>query len=204
MAVIQIDASSGTRADLLDALVDLRLVFFAGWPFLVPPDRVAQTETARRWLENPHLILVTAFDGPRLVGINMAVPLADAWPGASPFDLWLRRRGMSRENFACAQTHTLPDYRGKGLNSKMMERFDAEVARAGFAGRVIEHLVRPANDTRAPEGFTPATGYFLKRGFERIPARSHRSTWADIGDARASEKIFELLVKWASPQQKSA
>lgn len=183
----------------LDELVALRAAFYAEWPYLRTTDRTKERAFLEAVLSHPDSIVVAMFDGGALAACNVSQPLENAIHGFPlPFQAWLARQNVAADDMVYSvYTLSWPQYRGAGLNREMSRLLDDEIARRGFAGRVIHNIIRHAGDKRAPKGWRPSTGYFFRMGYEMAGRSLSRMSWTDIGDDAPSEKVFEHLVKWA-------
>ena len=129
-------------AELEAALADvarLRIAVFRDWPYLYDGTLEYEREYLTTYRDSPGALLVGAFYRDVLVGASTSTPMEDhAAEFAAPF----AARGIPLEKILYgAESVLLPEYRGKGIGTRLLDRF-AECARARGAKRLLLEMRR--------------------------------------------------------------
>lgn len=185
----------------LDELWPLRKKFFSEYPYLQDNTDQINIELTKKFLSMPGVLLILAFDNKKIAIAAVSVPFIEYKPTEDyrrPYRKFFYKTNTKPEDFIQGiWTLSKPKYRNKGITSAIGNLLNEEVKRLGYKGRLMENVVRPINDVRAPEGYLAASKFFLeKRGYVKIDVKPVSSYWTDIGDNRPTEKILEHYVRW--------
>lgn len=180
------------RFSLARPLADLKGEYFAEYPYLQPRTPDLDLNIVRSILMDPAAIVVTAFDGDKLVGANLSLPASIG--NAAHAVKWFERNGLDVSKWL----HSLyilnrPGYRAQGVSAAMREALDAEAIRQGYEGRIA--MVLDRHDEKAPEGYRHPRGYFLKQGYEEMDVPPLKMGWTDIGDTESTVKQYLFMAK---------
>lgn len=185
--------------DYVEQILELRAPFFAEYPYLQDPtDMDFQRSLVTKFLDIEGLILVVALDGNKIVGVSTGAPFTSMDLDREEFRKFFFQTKTKPEDFFYGiWTLTNPEYRRMGINATFGDMLNKILSEDGYKGRLMENIVRPKFDPRAPEGFTASSEFFLKkRGYVKIDVKSRASIWKDVGDDEITTKYFDFYCRW--------
>ena len=180
-------------APVLDDLAALRIAVFRDWPYLYDGDLAYEREYLSAYRDNPHAIVVAAFDGARLVGAATGTPMTDhAEDFAAAFD----GSGYDlAELFYCAESVLLPAYRGQGAGHRFFDLREAHARALGARFAAFCSVERSADHPARPAGYRPLDPFWRKRGYAPLPGVVAEFGWKDLGDARETRKPLQFWIR---------
>ncbi|MCB1333581.1 MAG: GNAT family N-acetyltransferase [Roseivivax sp.] len=177
----------------LDDVARLRIAVFRDWPYLYDGDFTYEQRYLQSYRDSARAVLVGAFDGAALVGAATGTPMEDhAGDFAAPF----AQTGLALNDiFYCAESVLLAEYRGRGVGHRFFDLREAHARRLGRRYSAFCAVIRPANHSARPVGYSPLDPFWRARGYAPLPGVIARFRWTDVGDDRQTEKPLQFWLR---------
>lgn len=192
--MIRVESLTGAAIDaVIDDVARLRIAVFRDYPYLYDGDREYERRYLQTYRDSPGAVVITAFDGARIVGAATGTPLEEH---ADEFGAPFTERGfVLTDIFYCAESVLLSDYRGKGLGHAFFDRRENH-ARALARTRSTFCSVRRGDDHPAkPEDYRPLDGFWTKRGYAPVEGLTATFRWKDLGEDAESAKTLQFWMR---------
>ncbi|WP_413205628.1 GNAT family N-acetyltransferase [Rhodospirillum sp. A1_3_36] len=176
-----------------DDLARLRISVFREFPYLYD----GTTEYERKYLETYAKardgVVVTAFDGDRVIGAATALPLtAEPDHMAAPF----REAGIAPETvFYFGESVLEPAYRGRGLGHAFFDGRENHARDLGYTTSAFCAIIRPEDHPRRPADYRPLDAFWTKRGYVRQESMTCQMTWQDLDEDSQSPKTLRFWTR---------
>jgi GNAT superfamily N-acetyltransferase len=190
-----------TGPDLVAALPELarlRITVFREWPYLYDGSAAYEEEYLGGLAKADDAVIVAARDGPTIVGMATASPLAAHTVAFVPL---FQSQGFDPVTiFYCGESVLLPAYRGRGIGHLFFDLREAHAGKLNAAGAGYTHsafcgVVRADDDPRRAEGYVPLDGFWRKRGYAPVDGLVGSYDWREIGQADETRKAMQFWVK---------
>ena len=200
MSRIEVRTFAGAGiAPYLDAIAALRIVVFREWPYLYAGDCAHEKDYLAAYAQSAQSLFALAFDGERVVGASMGLPLADETALVQqPF---LDREIALDDVFHFGESVLLADYRGMGLGHRFFDERERHARQLGrFAMTSFCAVERAPDDPRRP-GNSPSNDMFWsKRGYRRQDDMLCQVEWPEVGVAG---KVCHRMRFWLRPLERA-
>jgi GNAT superfamily N-acetyltransferase len=192
MSLVFRDHVGPAIAEVVADLARLRVTVFRDWPYLYAGDEGYERRYLARYARGDSIV-VSAFDGDRMVGAATGMPLTDH---ADDFAAAFEGSGIDMNDvFYCAESVLLSEYRGQGAGHAFFDRREAHAVRLGFGKVAFCGVVRPADHPDRPEGYRPLDGFWRARGYAPVPGVVAHFGWRDIGAAEETKKPLQFWMR---------
>lgn len=179
-------------APALDDLARLRIAVFRDWPYLYDGDLAYEREYLKVY-QSPGAVVVTAWDGDRMIGASTGAPMEDhAEDFASAF---AHRPEKLDQIFYCSESVLLPEYRGHGLGHAFFDGREAQGRALGRRYSAFASVKRPADHPLRPADYRPLDGFWQKRGYAPLPGVVAEFDWKDIDQSQSTRKPLQFWMK---------
>jgi GNAT superfamily N-acetyltransferase len=185
--------SGAALAAALGDLADLRIAVFAAYPYLYAGDPAYEAEYLKEFTAASDAVLVAAFDGSRIVGAATASPMqAQKAEFCAPFEA----RGIDPAKlFYFGESVLLSQYRGRGIGHAFFDHREAQARQCGAAAATFAAVIRPADHSARPAGYTPLDAFWTKRGYAPVPGLVTELAWQEHGEAAESPKPMQYWMR---------
>lgn len=128
------------------------------------------TAWLRPIISDPKSIIIAALDDEKLVYFSTSRIVAAAHPFGHPVSVWLKSIGV-KSSSALVSTYSAIDaaYQGQGIVPAAAKVHTAEIARQGYALRIIHIVVSDEADPDAPNGFRSQHTFYERIGYQPVP-----------------------------------
>lgn len=174
--------------ELIPQLGQLRIAVFHDFPYLYEGSLEYEQDYLFGYTQNPLSIAFGIFDGSKLVGATMGIPLNSVSKTTrQPF---IDRGFNTDEIFYFGESLLLPAYRGQGLGHLFFDIREKHALENGFKITAFCSVVRPENHLLRPSNYRPNNDFWKKRGYIEQDFYCKMS-WLDRNETEETEK--ELL-----------
>ncbi|WP_341905838.1 GNAT family N-acetyltransferase [Fluviicola taffensis] len=174
--------------ELIPQLGQLRIAVFHDFPYLYEGSLEYEQDYLYGYTQNPLSIAFGIFDGAKLVGATMGIPLNSvAKTTQQPF---IDRGLNTDEIFYFGESILLPAYRGQGLGHLFFDVREKHALENGFKVTAFCSVVRPEDHPLHPADYRPNTDFWKKRGYIE-QNYCCKMSWLDRNETEETEK--ELL-----------
>lgn len=162
----------------LDAVAQLRIAVFAGWPYLYAGNVEYERRYLGRYAASPRCLFVLAVAGGEVVGATTALPLDEE---DAAIREPLERAGLDPRRVAYfGESVLLPEWHGQGIGHRFFDEREAWArGQGGFTHAVFCAVERDADDTRRPPGARSLEAFWSGRGYVRQDGVSCRLDWPE-------------------------
>ncbi len=170
-----------------DALAALRITVFRDYPYLYEGDVAYEQEYLKTYSNAESALMFGAFYRNSLVGATTCIPLEDETEDVKkPF----RDAGMRlSEIFYFGESILLSEFRGLGIGNKFFDAREAHAAGFGtFHSTCFCAVQRPEDHPLRPDGYQPLDGFWIKRGYRKVPELVSHFEWKDVGESESTAK----------------
>ncbi len=178
--------------DVFDDLARLRIAVFRDFPYLYEGTVDYEKTYLQTYANAERAFLFAVYDGDQMVGATTCIPLADETEEVQqPF----REAGYDLSKiFYFGESILLPAYRGRGLGHRFFDEREAHAASfGGYSTTCFCAVLRPPDHPLCPNDYRPLDDFWIKRGYQRVPALTSQFDWQDIGEAASTPKT---MVYW--------
>lgn len=174
--------------ELIPQLGQLRIAVFHDFPYLYEGSLEYEQDYLFGYTQNPLSIAFAIFDGPKLVGATMGIPLNSVSKTTrQPF---IDRGFNPDEIFYFGESLLLPAYRGQGLGHLFFDVREKHALENGFKITAFCSVIRPENHPLRPSNYRSNNDFWKKRGYIEQDFYCKMS-WLDRNETEETEK--ELL-----------
>ncbi len=198
--MIRVEVLTGAALDrALDDVARLRIEVFRAWPYLYDGDPGYERNYLRTYRDSARAVLVAAFDGDRLVGASTGAPMQDH---ATDFAAAFAQSCLPlRDIFYCAESVLLPECRGQGIGHRFFDLREDHARRHGFTHAVFCSVLRPADHSLRPDGYTPLDAFWRKRGYAPLEGVVAQFRWKDIDVPDETAKPLQFWGRRLAPYE---
>jgi GNAT superfamily N-acetyltransferase len=183
------DAARAVAGDL----ARLRISVFRDFPYLYDGTLEYERSYLETYAKARDGVVVTAFDGDRVIGAATALPLSDE-PDTitAPF----RAAGLAVEDiFYFGESVLEPAYRGRGLGHAFFDGREAHARALGYKTAAFCAVVRPEDHPRRPATYRPHDVFWTKRGYVRQENLTCEMRWRDLDETSQSPKTLRFWLR---------
>lgn len=179
---------------VLPALARLRIEVFRDWPYLYDGSLAYEQTYLDKFAATVGSVIVAAHDGDAIVGCATAAPLLGHEPEfAEPF---LKAGYDPTRIFYFGESVLRAPYRGRGIGHAFFDHREAAARQvAGVTHIAFCGVLRPADHTAKPADYVPLDGFWLKRGYSKVPELVAQYAWTDVGDTAKSSKPMQFWMR---------
>lgn len=175
-----------------DAIADLRIQIFRGFPYLYDGTRAYEQKYLKHYL-NKHSLIVGAFDGKKLVGAATCGILSEH---DKSFSETLSDAGFNPETMLyCGESVLLPEYRGQGIGHAFFDRREAHGRDLGLQFSCFAAVNRPLNHPLKPENYQPLDEFWYKRDYVPLEGVEADFSWKDVDQLKETDKTMQIWLK---------
>lgn len=177
----------------LPEIARLRITIFKEFPYLYKGAEDSETKYLQAYAEAPDACMFVVRDGKTIIGAITGIPLSgEPAAFAAPFTAGPFRLDTI---YYLGEVLFLPDYRGQGLGSRLLQEFENHVR----ALRRYQHLagatiVRPENHPLRPDDYRPIDGLLIRAGLVKYPELRVTLPWPDL-DGNVTENTMVFWMK---------
>ena len=177
----------------LDDVARLRIAVFRDWPYLYDGTLDYEREYLSAYRDNPHALLVGAFDGDRLVGASTSTPMEDH---AEAFAKPLAGQGIALSDiYYGAESVLLPEYRGRGLGHRFFDLREAFARDLGRKWLAFCSVMRPDDHPLRPATYRTNDAFWRGRGYVPLPGVQAEFAWKDVGQETETVKPLQFWMR---------
>jgi hypothetical protein len=179
-------------AQVVEPFARLRIAVFRDWPYLYDGDLAYE----RRYLADyarGDTILVSAWEGGRMVGASTGMPLSNH---ADDFADALKSFTQDINSiFYCAESVMLPECRGQGAYRRFFTQRETHARALNFTYSTFCGVLRPDDHPLRPAAHQPLDPVWRRYGYTPVPGAIAQFRWRDIGDAEETPKPLQFWIK---------
>ncbi|MDR7193016.1 GNAT family N-acetyltransferase [Luteimonas terrae] len=183
----------------LEAVAQLRMTVFRGWPYLYAGDADYERAYLAAYARSSRSVFVLAFDGDTVVGASTGLPLAD---DTAEFQAPFVDQDVAVDRvFYFGESLLLPQWRGHGIGHRFFDLREAHARALGdFDLTAFAAVDRAEDDPRRPGAHHDNEVFWHKRGYVRQPGMTMLLRWneVDVGD------VAHPMTFWTRPLEASA
>ncbi len=196
---VRFETLVGARlTESLDQLSALRLAVFREWPYLYVGNAESESDYLKTFATAPDAIVVSAYDGSRIIGAATAAPLAGH---SQEFVPLFEAHGFNPATiFYCGESVLLPAYRGQGIGHAFFDHREAHAHALNQVGGDFRHstfcgVVRAVDDPRKPSTYWPLDRFWHKRGYAPIANMTGNYDWREVGDTKETPHTMQFWMR---------
>lgn len=190
MNIIQLD--SGSIRAHSDNLANLNLTIFREYPYLYSGRLEDELRSLSHYAD--HGSVLVALDCGTIVGAITGMPLDQ-----ESLDFTQALRGVGRDPvqyYYIGEIMVQAPYRGSGLGTGMLERFEQQIRQAAsFTHACCVTVVRPDNHPLRPTGFRPMEPFCYRQGYLPVQGAVAEVVWQQIDGTTPRNR----LQYWEKP-----
>jgi hypothetical protein len=179
----------------IPSIAKLRTEVFREYPFLYAGDTKYENKYLKKLTRCKDAIAVLIFDGPKIVGSSIGLPLEEeAAEIQQPF---LENGHNPADYFYLGDSVLLKPYRSRGLGHHFFDLREAHVKHLKrFQHICFCTVVRPKNHPRRPKEPTISLEQFWKkRGYAQHPKFKCFISWRDLDEEKETPKPRVFWIK---------
>ena len=93
------------------------------------------------------------------------------------------------EIFYFGESILLSEFRGLGIGNKFFDAREAHATGFGtFHSTCFCAVQRPEDHPMRPDGYQPLDGFWIKRGYRKVPELVSHFEWKDVGESESTAK----------------
>ncbi len=192
---IEIKRVTGSHIEnYLDAVAKLRIDVFSEFPYLYDGSVEYERQYLARYTISEHVTFVLACDGPDIVGVSIAIPLAQERPEFQ--DPFIEAGFDLLDVFYFAESVLMKSYRGQGIGKQFFYEREAHAKAAGdYKYATFCAVQRRPDDPRRPADYRPLDGFWEKMGYVRRNDLHTEFAWKERGESEDSPKPMVFWLK---------
>lgn len=177
----------------IEDLANLRIKIFCDYPYLFDGDMDYEQKYLQTYADSAHCLMVTVFDGNRIIGVSTAIPLQyEVAEIKQPF----HAAGLPvKEFFYLGESVLLPEYRGRGIYRQLFQHRETAAREQGFKHTVFIAVTRDTDDPRRPSEYVALDTVWQYFGYQRHPTLATKFSWKELGEESESLKPMHYWVK---------
>lgn len=179
---------------VFDALAALRITVFREYPYLYEGDTAYEKDYLRVYSDSARSFLAALYYHGVLVGATTCLPLLDETETLqAPF----RKHGFDPATFFYfGESIILPSHRGHGFGHLF---FDVREAHAQSFGTYTHTCFCSVDRGNAhpckPVQYRSNEAFWLKRGYQKMPAVRAEMEWPDVGESSPTTKPMIFWIR---------
>ncbi|SON56972.1 hypothetical protein HDIA_3431 [Hartmannibacter diazotrophicus] len=177
----------------IEALARLRIEVFRAYPYLYEGTLDYERRYMEEFAASEGAVLVTAYDGERIVGASTASPMrAQKDEFRAPFEV----RGFDIDRlFYFGESVLLPQYRGLRIGHAFFDHREAQARAEGATHATFCSVVRPPDHPARPADYRPHDVFWTKRRYAPVAGLVTHFSWLDVGESEETEKPMQFWLR---------
>jgi GNAT superfamily N-acetyltransferase len=186
--------TNGAVKPYIHSLAAMRKEIFQEFPFLNERSLEEEVLYLKRVAQCKESVTVIVFDGSKIVGHAIGLPLED-----EPREIQTPFKEQSHrlsDYFFFGESFLQKEYRGRGIGHHLFDHREAHAKHLKrFKHACFACLVRPHDHPSKPKDHISLDNFWKKRGYALHPHLKSKASWQDIGDTKPTHKPLVIWTK---------
>ncbi|WP_432735125.1 GNAT family N-acetyltransferase [Maridesulfovibrio sp. FT414] len=178
----------------IDALAKLRIEIFKEYPYLYKGEAKYEVQYLSVYANSPEAFAILAWDGETLAGAATAIPMEDEMEElAAP----VKRSPYPLEQiFYMGEVLFLPEYRGLGLGTRMLDQAEKQVLDMNrFNYVTCATVIRPESHHLRPDDFIPIDQYLHRNQYSKMIGVVATLNWPELDGISITHEMQYWIKK---------